>query len=388
MKRKIDIRLCIMWAITCQIVLICSATRGANNLNLDSILDAARKQVYHDPHITISTARSVYENPRADLGQRVQALSTISVGYSALRNYERSLEFALSADSLATFSNDPYLRGRTLNTIGSRYQNLQVFNRSVQFLDSALNYIQRIAPGGQKNELLGYNYGIRGFIYREQMSCEVALDYFDKSKYYYEQLENAWLRNSSLSIIIYNKANCLLNLGKATEARRAFDQSIDLARETDARSLEAFAMKGIARVETYEGNFSEAIAILLSAIEVAGDSGDRELFEGLYQELAVNYEAAGDWENYGIYREKYLQEHREIDESVRTSINESLKSNLELIDRSTEESIRSAYWVSMALWLTLVVLLIVGFFDFRRYKSQKRAMKREINAFKNRIRYE
>lgn len=353
---------------------------------LDSLLESARRDIYDNPLKTIEVATDVYNRKTASVNQRIRALGTISVGYSALRNYEKSLEFAFSADSLAAINPDLYWRVKTLNAIGARYQNLQIFNKSIQYLDSARALIDDLDSVAARPALLGYNYGIRGFIYREQMSCDVALESFDKSIYNYNQLDSEWLKNSSLSIIIYNKANCLLNLGHADSARKEFETSKRLAGKIKAKSLEAFAMKGIARVETFEGNFKNAVEILDSALSIAADAGDRELFEGLYNELAVNYEATGNWDMYHKYRRLYLKTHREVDKSVRKSVNESLRANMNSLYKLTEKKGAYLSWSFRGICLIIFCVLIFAAIDFRRYLIRKKRLMQEIDALKAELR--
>lgn len=86
--------------------------------------------------------------------------------------------------------------------------------------------------------------------------------------------------------------NCLLSLGKASEARPYFDK----AKGSDAIAIEIGALKGLAACYEFDGNYTEAADLY----EKAGDRGlktgleDRcYLYAGLAYEKAGNKEKAG-----------------------------------------------------------------------------------------------
>src|SRR5690606_12412467 len=143
--------------------------------------------------------------------------------------------------------------------------------------------------------VLGYNSILRGFIYREQMNCEIALEYFDNALVAYQKtLEREPLMNANLSICYYNKGNCLLTLNKFEQAKQSFLKSIDHAKAIDAKSLIAFGEKGFAEVKTLEGNYNESLSLLYNALSISKEVGDGVLNSSIYEGIANNYLALND----------------------------------------------------------------------------------------------
>jgi len=120
--------------------------------------------------------------------------------------------------------------------------------------------------------------------------------------------------------------------------------------------LIAFAQKGLAEVQSRRGNYQEAIEILNSAISNSENVGDLVLNRGLYEGLSNNYLAINDWENYTLYREKFLALQKETRLSERKSINHSLL-NITIASASEIERSHTLFKpIQMGL-----ILLIIGF---------------------------
>ena len=193
-----------------------------------------------------------------------------------------------------------------LNRIAGHYQELQIFDKAIEYLDESLALIENYPIQDSVQTFLGYNATLRGFIYREQMNCDIALKYFDKAIEAYKKTLQESAMNANLSICYYNKGNCLLSLGKTEDAKGSYLESIAYAKIVNAKSLIAFGQKGLAEVKTMEGNYNESISLLKNASIISESVGDLILNQGIYEGLSNNYLAIHDYGNYTIFHNKFI----------------------------------------------------------------------------------
>ena len=341
---------------------------------LDSILDATIIKIYENPNAAIETGTVVFQKAN-DPKTKVNALMLISNAYLSKRENEKSLEFALKARDFLPEIESVKTRINVLNTIGMQHQQLRIYDKAIEYLDEALVLVETFEQKDSIYTLLGYNYAARGFIYREQMSCDIALNYFDKSIAQYKKGNSNKAKNGNLSTLYYNKGNCFLRATKIDSARANFEKSIDFAQTVDAKSLYAFAKKGLSEVYTAEGNYAEAINILKEAEEASKNVGDLILNQGIYKNLSDNYLAVNNPDLYAIYFEKFNEIQNQINKKEQKTINNSI-SNLAAENKAKTESelskLQNFRWILITL--IVIVFFIWGNFilkNLKKYKNSK-----------------
>ena len=356
------------------LLLFCFYGKISAQKKLDSILDAITIQIYETPDGVIEKAKSVFKESY-DPKTKVNSLMLISNAYLSKRENEKSLEYALKARDYLPEIESVKTKINVLNTIGMQHQQLRIYDKAIEYLDEALALVENFKQQDSIITLLGYNYAALGFIYREQMSCDIALNYFDKSIVQYKKGGNEKTRSGNLSTLYYNKGNCMLRLSKIDSARANFEKSIHYAQTVDAKSLYAFAKKGLSEVYTAEGNYTEAINILKEAEKASENVGDLILNQGIYKNLSDNYLAVNNSELYTLYFEKSNEVQNQINEKEQKTINNSI-SNLVAENKAQTENelsrLQNYRWILIAL--ILILLFIWGNFilkNFKKYKKSK-----------------
>lgn len=341
---------------------------------LDSILDTAVIKIYENPNLAIETGTAVFERA-SDPKTKVTALMLVSNAYLSKRENEKSLEYVLRARDYLPEIESIKFKINVLNTIGMQHQQLRIYDKAIEYLDEALLLAGKLTPKDSINQLLGYNYAARGFIYREQMSCDIALDYLDKSIAEYKKGETFRTKNANLSTLTYNKGNCLLQLSRIDSARANFKKSIEYAQNISANSLYAFAKKGLSEVFTAEGNYKQAIEELKEAENASENVGDLILNQGIYKNLSDNYLAIDDRDNYQNYFEKYNRIQNQISEKEQKTINNSISNLISETEIQTEEKLSK---LEIFKWVLVVFIFIAMFFwgklilkNFKKYKNSK-----------------
>ncbi len=344
----------------------------------DTTLTFATRQIYENPNLAIETAQGLIDSEETTIDVKVQALIIVSTAYSSKRAYEKSLEYSLKAIEILPNITDIQLKINLLNRIGGQYQELNVYDKALTYLDEAYKLLKTLPESNHKSQGLGFNYLVRGFIYREQMSCEIALDYFNNSIEAYEKIAERTQLNSNLSIAYYNKGNCLLNIDKINEAEENFLEAITYAKKNNAKSLIAFAQKGLASIYTVKGEYTKAINLLEEALENSEEVGDKILNRSIYNALATNYLTVSDLKNYSFYQNKSQNIHKEIINTERKTIDTSIQNLMD--DNSKKIEVYQNTQTTLQAILIALIILVIAFTIRLIFSSEKtlKSLRKEL----------
>lgn len=319
MISKINIRLPFL-----VLVLICYCAPIHAQKQIDSLLKVVNYDLYKNPDKVIAKAEKIIQYDNITIDNKIQFYILISTAYSSKRNYTKSLYYATQALRLLPKVKDDFFKVRIYNRLGLQYQQLKLYDKALVYLDKGLQIATKSKQKKSFDKLLGFNYASRAFIYREQMSCDIANDYFNKALYYYKQSLDDPLINANLSVICSNKANCFTNSNEIDSAKTCYTQAINYGRIIDAKTLVAYAYKGLAEVNTLEGNYDSSIDQLTEALKISTNSNDLFLNEGIYQGLCNNYLAQNNSEKHHFYTAKYQETIKAIEATESQSVNHLL----------------------------------------------------------------
>ncbi len=290
---------------------------------IDSILSNAASLVFTNPDNAINIAMEFLDDSNITAETRVRSLIVVSTAYLSKRDYENALEYALKVNENLD-GLDSKFQIITLNQIGGIYQSLKIYDKAIEYLDASLKISEDYPYPDSIPKLLGINYATRGFIYREQMNCDIALNFFNRSVSEFEKVIDLPNMRSNLSITLYNKGNCLRELNRLEEAKQTFIVSEEFAILQDAKTLIGYAKKGRAEVLTLESNYETALQLLHEAESEAYNSGDLVLNKSIFQGMANNYLALHQYGKYQEYLSKYEELVKETTMRERRSLNKSI----------------------------------------------------------------
>lgn len=345
-----------------------SLTVQAQKSKIDSLFDAATREVYENPDKAIAIGNMIYNSKDISIAKKTSALIVISDAYSSKRNYQKSLQYMIKAKEISGQTENVLVKIRILTKTATQYQQLRIYDKAIENLDLASDLILAYPARDSLHYFLGHNAIIRGFIYKEQFNCSIAIDYFDKGMAEYAHVKDKMM-NANRSIVTYNKGNCYIQLSDYPSARKSFAQSIDYAKSIDAKSLHAFALKGMAEVLTLEGQYHEAIRTLTQAENISNDVGDLVLNQGIYKGLSENYLAVNQWADYQKFQQRYLETQQKITRSERQSVSDSLTQQEKNLSERISQ-IQSNY-IFAILILVVALFLAVMVFVFYGRKSKK-----------------
>ncbi|WP_179354664.1 tetratricopeptide repeat protein [Winogradskyella vidalii] len=354
-------------------LIICVWRSAADDLHkkdIDSLLTAYTTIVYEDPQTGIDFGLAVYNDTSQPVQTTIKALMLVSLAYTSQRDYQNALDYTLKAIDLSEqVDNNPLLKINILLRSGVLYQQLKIFDKSIEVLDKAQQLCLAYPNQKEVATELGNIYLVKGFIYKDNLNCDIALSFFDKGIAQYVDREGY---RGNMSIAYYNKGNCYTLLSQYGNAKNSFYKAIELAKLYKANSLISFGQKGLAEVYTLEGRYQEAIDLLQIALEQSRSVGDVILEQGIYKGLFENYLALNQWEDYQKNYDLFLNTQLVIKESERNSVSNSIDKSFQ---SNSEElkTIKSNFSDYLTLTIIIVVFISIGviFFELKNRKTIK-----------------
>ena len=174
------------------------------------------------------------------------------------------------------------------------------------------------------------------------------------------------------------RINCYINLNETEKAESAFLESINYAKKSNAKSLEAFALKGLAEMHKQKHENVIALNLLLKAENLCKNTGDLVLNEGIYKEMSENYLSIGRPDLYQTYNKKYFEMRFKREQNELTSINHSINNhNKETLKKSSEIKIYYKYLTIAVAIISLIILVLFAYLSLKTRK-QNRNYQREI----------
>ena len=348
---------------------------GFAQKEIDSLLKKANFELYEHPATAIDIGMKILNAKSADPKNRIEALLLVSTAYSSERNYAKSLEYAVKADKELPKINNDAFKFIVYSRLGIQYQQLKIYDKAHSYLDKAIQVSNNTTQEFNRHKLLGFNYAIRGLVYKEQMSCDIAQNYFNKSLYHYSKTSGESIDYANLSVIIYNKGNCFLSMNQIDSAKISFANSYKYAESIQANSLKAFAYKGLAEVNTLEGKYDKAIGLLLDASKMSQGVGDLVLNQGIYKGLSDNYFVTNAIAQHELYNRKYEETTQRIKKNETKTLNQFiLQINGEGNAAINQVKSNSLYYkIPLAVFIFIMCVLLV--FEKFNYRKKYRNLK-------------
>ena len=329
----------------------------------DSLIQVALENIHQDPDVTIKIAENLLKNTQ-DTDEKARYYGLLSTAYIGKRDFESSLEYALKSQDLLHETNNPDTKTKILLSVAIQYQQMELFSKSLELLDDLEKLSSQIDNEIQKHSLLGKANAVRGMIYKSQSNPDLALNKFLIAVKHLQQILPQDKSEANLSVVFYNIGYCYVEIGKSTDAKTAFNQSLKFAKQSKAISLEGFAYKGLSDVYFNEGQHQQSLDLLNLAEQSAKNVGDLLLDEGIYKGKADNFLALNMFDEYQVYNDNYLKTRfvREQNElkSIHNSIDNQMKvSELKLNDIKNKHQKINLLIVSLALIICVILIILI-----------------------------
>lgn len=339
----------------------------------DSLMKIANHEIYNNPDRAIHIGEKLLQKEK-DLHKSVKIYLILSTAEIAKRNFDESLQYILKARELVQKTNDPKIQTSFLIAAAVQYQQMELYSKSLETLDEADEYLVKLPEDSYLRHFeTARSFGLRGMIYKSQSNPEIALQEFLIAIRNFEKIQEKEKTYFNQSIIYYNIGQCYLNLNQPDNAGVAFEKSVDLAGVIKAKSLEAFALKGLAEMNKQKHQNQKALELLVKAEQLGREAGDLTLNEGIYKEMADNYLAMGNPNLYQVYSKKYFETKFKREQSELSSINHAVDvHNVETQKKSERINTRYNYIIAGMILVGFLILCVVSYFVIKIRKQNKK----------------
>lgn len=344
----------------------------------DAALKEIKMRIFENPDQALTMATDLLKTEK-NPDRRIDIILLISNGYVAKRDYDQSLKYILQAKSALNENTEPIVKSNVLLSIAIQYQQMELFSKCLETLNEAEISLSKITDKNpQKLQILGKIFAIRGMVYKSENNPELALKKLIEGVQHIKKSTPYAAKYANLSVFIYNIAYCYIEMNQLQEAKTHFLQAISYAKQANAKSLESFALKGLADMYQINGQYEESLQNLTEAQKLAENIGDLVLEEGIYKGFADNYLALNQLDNYQIYNKKFMEVRFQRGQKELTSINSSIDNqNKEYQKKITNVSAMFRWFTGILVVLT--TLYLAGIF----YLIQKK--RRENLSYQKRI---
>lgn len=357
-------------------VLLFSLLVSGQKNSLDSLMKKARLEIYDNPERAIIIGKDLLKKNH-DIHDQIKIYQLLSTAHIAKRDFDRSLQYLLKAKETAEKTNDLKIRTSILISAAIQYQQMELFSKSLETLNEADRLLMKLPDDlPEKHIETARSFAIRGMIYKSQSNPEIALKKFLISIQNFEKIQHKQTTYSNMSVVYYNIGYCYLSLNQFEKAHHAFLQSMEYARRNKAKSLEAFALKGMSEMYKQKKENEKALQLLINAEDLSKNTGDLILNEGIYKEMSENYLALGKPALYQNYSKKYFEMRFRREQNELSSINHSINNhNKETLKKSSEMQTRYRYLTGIITGFCILFISLLLYLIFKTRKQNLRYRK-------------
>lgn len=308
--------------------------------------------------------------------------NNIGLTYDTRQDYTNAMNWYIRSLRQREQNNDTPGAAAAYINISQIYAKKRDFRKAVEYASRSLDLRARIGDSFE----VARNASTLGFMWYEQNQFDKALALYKRSMKIFEevgaQIELAGLMN--------NIGNLLGETGKLDSGIYYHEQALTIQKAnghgpgmyTSLLSLgQAYAIKGkFALAEKY---CTEALAVL----EQIG--GNAKMFMDAYQVTAELYRAQGKYEKaysafneYNRYKDTLIQQNNskivsELQEQYETQKKDLAIATKDIELKKADYEIRKRQMISFILVGAIVMLLVIGYLLYNRYKLRKQ---KEIDA--------
>ncbi|MCW3084781.1 MAG: hypothetical protein JWP12_2147 [Bacteroidetes bacterium] len=339
------------------------------NVYLD-MADYAKAERYYKIGIEKAKETNLY-------AAEITAQTNLAVVYQNLSDYSKSLDYLFDALQANKQLKDNVQDGYIYVNIGQVYQDQAQNKLAEEYYLKALG----IFKTAKRDEMLANIYNNLGIVNRELKNLDRALEFYNQSLRLYKTIG---MEPSTFMV--------LHNIGIVYTSKKEYDKALQY--ETVALNA---ALKGqnndyasrcymsIADIYTLQGKYAQAKESALKGLALSKDSGDMDELKNSYTTLATVYSASKDYENAFLYQKKI----QELSDSLNNdAINKRIgqmqamydadKKQNEIDILTKDQELKDAKIVRQRIVnytaiAGLLLVLVLAFISFRRYREKKKA---------------
>ncbi len=246
----------------------------------------------------------------------IEALLALGLLWAA-RDYSLTGNFYRQALELARQLNDPAMLAHCLNRLGNWHANMEQPLQGLEFHQEAMTLFEEIKNQSGRAEtfdLLGLASLMGGNFVQSAVFYEQAIKLFQELNNLLNNLRSLASSLAFLPILAgsYHSADLRPAPLSLNEAEQAGETSLQLARQINWRSGEAFALYGLCFCLGYHGSYTKALAYAESSLKIAKEIGHNQWLTSANCALGMLYYDLLDLKTAQPYLEEALTQAKRL----------------------------------------------------------------------------
>ena len=312
--------------------------------------------VYFNPQKAIEMANRIIKTSE-NKDDQITARLIKTNAYSSLDDTYNALKYAFETYDYVKKEKDTFNEARILGRIGELFQLYGFNTQSRYYLEKSENLILSKEFSEEKRPMyLGNIYGIKGNGYKDDLDCDFALKYYDKSIKSYKSRELNQSTLNNLALVYIEKSNCLIDKSILDSATLYLDEAYFVIKKNNLIEYDQSAKTSLARIYQAKKDYIYSNQLLKEVLKEIKASEPISVNLYVYRILAQN---AFYQQDYIAYK-KYIDYIKKINLQLEKSNQEAKEKSLNFLLYKDQ-----GFWYNLSFFkLPLVLLLVIIFLLF------------------------
>lgn len=271
-----------------------------------------------------------YSKNSGNFIQTIKIKRLLSKLFADYMDYEKSLDYALSARALINKIDDNSEKYYVYHTLATAYEFLDRFNDSEKSFFAALKYAEKDSNLLNLGRLM---VGL-GSLYINSGKDSLAADYLTKALNLIELKSDLTTDMLLLSDCYYNLSIAKMNLDLLAEAEKYIIKSLKISESINNKSGTVFIYEQFGLLKFNQGNLKLAIEYFEKAKQISEANNNNSCIANINKYLAMVYDQMGD-------KNKSIQFQKLAKDFLEKANYESKQNKTELIKNKNEAELKA-----------------------------------------------
>lgn len=350
---------------------------------LDSLEKVFSSMDKNRPDEIIKLGNTIVEQSTSD-EQISRILGILAVVYFEKNDLNKSTELLFQAKNAAEKTGNHELIAQMYGSIAHQYVQLKLNDKAKFYLEKAIDEINKMPDGNNKQFLKGLSYLEFGNVEIDNKNYKTANQNYKQSLTHFQQMiEPGTKITYHYRRSLYNIGNSYVYMNQPDSAEIFLEKTLKI-KDDKNKDLNFFVYNSLAKIYSEKGNFQRSIDTLQMVL-AHPEFTDKRLESEIYLNLSQNYKKLGNNEQYYFYNEKYIQLKDSLQQTglnaINTAIDAEQKDFKTAISKADKDNLILMIFGGV---LIMISLSLIGFLILKR-KKERLIFERIIIDLKNKL---
>lgn len=350
---------------------------------LDSLEKVMFSMDKNQPDEIIRLGNSIVEQSNSD-EQKSRILGILAVIYFEKNDLNKSTELLFEAKNAAEKTGNHELIAKMYGSIAHQYIQLKLNEKAKFYLEKAIDEINKMPDGNNKQFLKGLSYLEFGNVEIDNKNYKTANQNYKKSLAHFQQMiEPGTKITYHYRRSLYNIGNSYVYVNQLDSAEIFLEKTLKI-KDDKNKDLNFFVYNSLAKIYSEKGNFQRSIDTLQMVLNNP-DFTDKRLESEIYLNLSQNFKKLGNNERYYFYNEKYIQLKDSLQSSGLNAINTAIDAEQKDFKTAIAKSDRNNKLLIIGSISFLILLLIVIIYLIYKRRNERIIFEKIIIDLKDKL---